>query len=278
MISLKDISFWYQRKEILFNNMELELEAGRIYGLLGKNGAGKTTLLKLLSGLAFPKSGSISVNGHIPEHRKPDFLADFILLPEEIYLPADSPEKMMKLIAPFYPAFDIPQFRNLLGEMDVDFQANLNKISFGQKKKAMIAFTLACNTKYVYLDEPTNGLDIPSKAVFRRIIASVFNEERTILISTHQVKDLESLIDSVIILEAGKIQLNKPLEKISSKILFKYGNVVPEGEEVLFTSKGVLGKHYMTLNKSNDEGVVDLEILFNAWISDPEKYNHLINN
>jgi ABC-2 type transport system ATP-binding protein len=245
---------------------------------LGKNGAGKTTLLKLLSGLAFAKSGTISVNGYKPEQRSPSFLSDIFLLPEEIYLPANSPEKMAKLYAPFYPAFDMPQFRDLLGEMDVVFGAKISKLSYGQKKKAMIAFALACNTRFVFLDEPTNGLDIPSKAVFRKIIASVFNEDRTILISTHQVKDLESLIDSVVILDGGKIRLNSPLEKISSSIAFRHGNRVTEGETVLFESSGVMGRHYLVPNTSGEEGVVDLEILFNAWVADAAKFNQIINN
>jgi len=274
MIFLKDISFWYQKKEVLFDHMDLELKPGKIYGLLGKNGAGKTTLLKILSGLTFPKSGSVLVNGYIPEQRKPSFLSDIFLMPEEIFLPADSPEKMVKLIAPFYPEFDISQYRNLLGEMEVDFQSNLNKVSFGQKKKAMIAFALACNTKLIFLDEPTNGLDIPSKAVFRRIIASVFDEGRTILISTHQVKDLESLIDSVIILDEGKIRLNESLEKIASKFTFMHGNVIPQVADILYSANGILGKNYMVSNSGEAEGKIDLEILFNAWISDPEKLNY----
>lgn len=278
MISLNDISFWYRKNEVLFSSMNLELGPGRIYGLLGRNGAGKTTLLKLLSGLVFPKSGTISVNAYTPEQRKPSFLSDIFLLPEEIFLSAKSAEKMMKLFAPFYPAFDISQFRNLLGEMDVDFQSNLNKVSFGQKKKAMIAFALACNTRFVFLDEPTNGLDIPSKAVFRRLMASVYSEERTVIISTHQVKDLESLIDSVIILEGGKIILNKPLEKIASKITCKHSSIIPGGEEVLFASGSVMGKQYLVKNTGSEEGALDLEILFNAWISDPEKFNNLVNS
>jgi ABC-2 type transport system ATP-binding protein len=278
MITLQNISFWYHEKVVLFDQMDLLLEPGRIYGLLGKNGAGKTTLLKLLSGLAFAKSGTISVNGYKPEQRSPSFLSDIFLLPEEIYLPANSPEKMAKLYAPFYPAFDMPQFRDLLGEMDVVFGAKISKLSYGQKKKAMIAFALACNTRFVFLDEPTNGLDIPSKAVFRKIIASVFNEDRTILISTHQVKDLESLIDSVVILDGGKIRLNSPLEKISSSIAFRHGNRVTEGETVLFESSGVMGRHYLVPNTSGEEGVVDLEILFNAWVADAAKFNQIINN
>ena len=278
MVTLKDITFWYGKKEVLFRKLDLDLKPGRIYGLLGKNGAGKTTLLKLLSGLTFPKSGEISVNGHIPEQRKPIFLSDIFLLPEKFSFLPTSRQKMVKLIAPFYPAFSNSDFQNLLGEMDIDFEANLTKLSFGQKKKAMIAFALACNTRYVFLDEPTNGLDIPSKIIFRKIIASALTEDRTIILSTHQVKDLESLIDSVVILDRGEIRLNQPLEKIAAKITFKHGNTIPENEEVLFSSKGLMGSQYMIKNATGQEGAVDLEILFNAWISDSEKFNDLIKN
>lgn len=278
MVTLKDITFWYAKKEVLFRKLDLDLKPGRIYGLLGKNGAGKTTLLKLLSGLTFPKSGKISVNGLIPEQRKPIFLSDVFLLPEEIHLPASSPQKMIKLIAPFYPDFSNSDFRSLLSEMDIDFEANLTKLSFGQKKKAMIAFALACNTRYVFLDEPTNGLDIPSKIIFRKIIASALSEERTIILSTHQVKDLESLIDSVVILDRGKIRLNESLENIAAKITFKHGNIIPENEDVLFSSKGLMGSQYMVQNTTGQEGTVDLEMLFNAWVSDSEKFNNFIKN
>jgi ABC-2 type transport system ATP-binding protein len=209
MITIHDLTFRYDKKIPLFDHLELELAPGHIYGLLGKNGAGKTTLLKLICGLTFPMGGTIMAGEKTPGERKPEYLQELFFLPEEVYLPAANPSKLLSLYAGFYPAFNEADFRSMLKQFEVDYDQKLSKLSYGQKKKVLIAFALACNTRYLLLDEPTNGLDIPSKATFRSMLAGSCNEERIILISTHQVRDLESLIDHVLILDQGSIILSR---------------------------------------------------------------------
>lgn len=277
MITVNDMAFSYRKGTELFRDMNLSLIPGSIYGLLGKNGAGKTTLLKLFSGLSFPISGSIKVDGFTPSKRDVSFLADIFFLTEDIYVPQSTPKEMEVYIAPFYPSFDKTLFKQLLEKLEVSYTGDLKQLSHGEKKKAMIAFAIACNTKYLFLDEPTNGLDIPSKALFRSIIASTYDENRIIIISTHQVRDLQSLIDRVIILNDQQIQLNVSLDAVSEKLTFGHGSVIPAGHDILYTGGSELGKSYIVKNNSHAQGQVDLETLFNGFISDPQTFNQILN-
>ena len=271
MIAINDLTFWYSKRNKIFEKLSLELDSGHIYGLLGKNGAGKTTLLKLISGLSFPKSGIVTLDGVIPGKREPGFLTGIFLVPEAISLPSLAPEKFAGIYGGFYPAFNIAQFREYMEKFEVDADKNISGMSNGQKKKTLIAFALAANTRYLFLDEPTTGMDIPSKAAFRSMVATSFSEERTIILSTHMVRDLESLIDSVIILENRKIILNRPLEKIARKLTFSHSALSPSAGEIIYSAKSELGPTTISLNSSGIEGNVDLEALFNACITVPDK-------
>jgi len=212
MIQLQNLEFSYSKKASLLSNLTLQLEAGRIHGLLGKNGEGKSTLLKLISGLVFPTLGQIEVMGFEPQKRQPEMLQEIFFLPEELPQLTLTVENYEKVYAPFYPNFSSTQFNEYLKEFDVDLKNSmLNKLSHGQKKKVMIAFGLAANTKLLLMDEPTNGLDIPSKGQFRRMVASAVNDDRCLIISTHQVRDLDSLIDSIIIMDGHEIVFNEPV-------------------------------------------------------------------
>jgi ABC-2 type transport system ATP-binding protein len=227
MITIKELTFWYSKQNKIFEKLNLEINSGHIYGLLGKNGAGKTTLLKLICGLSFPKSGTLVIDGWIPARREPGFLADIFLVPEEISVPSLTLEKFVEIHGRFYPAFDHSQFMEYLGKFELNPDENFSKMSHGQKKKGMIAFALATNTRYLFLDEPTNGLDIPSKATFRSILAAYFSEEKTIILSTHMVRDLESMIDHVLILENHKIIVNQTLDQ-NLETLFNSSINIPD--------------------------------------------------
>jgi ABC-2 type transport system ATP-binding protein len=271
MITINDLTFWYSKQNRIFEKLNLELASGHIYGLLGKNGAGKTTLLKLICGLSFPKSGTVNIDGLIPAKREPGFLADIFLVPEEISLPSLTPGKFAEIHGGFYPAFDPAHFREFLEKFEVAAEQNFSGMSQGQKKKAIIAFALATNTRYLFLDEPTSGLDIPSKAAFRSILAASFSEERTTILSTHMVRDLESLIDSVIILENQRIILNQPMEKIAQKLTFGHSALSPTTGEIIYSAQSELGPTIISLNSSGIEGNVDLEALFTACITVPDQ-------
>ena len=219
MITIHDLTFWYSKRNKVFEKLDLELETGHIFGLLGKNGAGKTTLLKLISGLSFPKSGTVEIDGQIPGNRTPGFLEDIFFVPEEISLPSMTPEKFARIYGDFYPAFDAGQFKEFMEKFEVNSDQKFPGMSHGQKRKAQTAFALATNTRYLFLDEATNGFDIPSKAAFRSMLASTFSEGKTIILSTHMVRDLESMIDRVLILEDHRIIMNQEADQ-NLEVLF----------------------------------------------------------
>ena len=269
MIQIQNLSFGYKRKKLLYKNLNLTLETGSIYGLLGKNGAGKSTLLKNFIGLLFPTGGIISVNGFTPKKRWPSFLETIYFIPEEVYVPALTVEGYKNLFAPFYPLFKEEQFYSYLDQLDVKEKGKLNSLSFGQQKKFIIAFALACNTRILLLDEPTNGLDIPSKIKFRKLIASVFTDDKIIFISTHQIRDLDNLIDRVIIIDNGDLLLNASINEIAHKLSFKTVSELPATGKVLYAEDSLKGQSIVIENTENEESKINLEHLFNAVTENP---------
>ncbi len=272
MIELNQIYFTYGRKP-LFNNLDLTIPSGSIYGLLGMNGAGKTTLLKLLSGQLFCKGGEAEVLGCDPKKRSPLMLADIFYLPEEFYLPNMPIATYVKLNIPFYPKFDEQEFLHFLETFRLDTNQRISDYSFGQKKKFLLAFGLASHTALVILDEPTNGLDIPSKSQFRRTVASTFTEERTFIISTHQVRDMENLIDPIIILHNGNIIFNESIEEVSKMITMKLETEEAFGPDVIY-NEPVPGGYSVVRKRTEgqEETMINLETLFNAVIASPDAF------
>jgi len=250
MVHIQNLSFGYTRKKLLYDNLTLSLGKGKIYGLLGKNGAGKSTFLKNLSGMLFPTGGHIFIDGQEPRRRLPSFLENIYFITEEVYVPSVSINRYVKIFSPFYPKFDSEKFRHYLEMLEVETTVRLKSMSFGQQKKFIIAFALACNTPLLLLDEPTNGLDIPSKAQFRRLIASVMTEDRIILISTHQTRDLENLIDTVLILDNGNLLLHASVNEISKVLSFKTMRNLPENKSILFSEAALGGYAVVMENQS----------------------------
>lgn len=273
MITIENIVFAYNRKKPLFTDLSIKLEQGSIYGLLGKNGAGKTTLLKIIAGLVFPQSGKCSLNGFESKDRIPQALEDIYILPEEFELPSIKILQYISLNAPFYTRFDYEKFRNLLEEFQLDPNKKLNQLSYGQKKKFLLAFGLSTNARLMLMDEPTNGLDIPSKSQFRRVIAASMEADQIIIISTHQVRDLQSLIDPVIIMDDGKIIFNRGIEAISQRLLFEPQHKKEEGDQILYAEEVFGGMSAVLKNTSKRETRVDLELLFNAVINQTQAIN-----
>ena len=274
MVRIRNLHFGYSKKCPLFQNLSLTLERGHIYGLLGKNGAGKSTLLKNIVGLAFPQAGTCEVLGQPAARRLPAVLADLFFLPEEVYVPAVTAAQFVAHTAGFYPRFDHAALARYLGEFEVPAQAVLAVLSFGQQKKFMIAFALAANTSLLVLDEPTNGLDIPSKAQFRKIVASALTDERCLIISTHQVRDLESLIDTVLVLHGQRIVLNADLGDLGERLSF--ASAVEADGAALYAEKTALGAQVIRPNRSGVPGRVDLELLFNALVSEAPALAHYL--
>jgi len=262
MIQIKDLHFAYPRQQALFNNLSVHLEPGSITGLLGKNGAGKTSLLKLLTGLLHPTAGELSVLDHTPRKRNVSMLNDVFMVPEEFYFPSVTILNYFKAYAPFYPRFDHEMMGRILVEFELSNERNLQRLSHGQKKKFLIAFALSTRCRLLVLDEPTNGLDIPSKALFRKILAGSLDEDQLVLISTHQVKDVENLIDKIMILDNGEVIFQKTIQEISQKVCFVSGTSA-DLEGAIY-SEAVPGGYRMMVPNGHEETEVDIELLFNA--------------
>jgi len=279
MIQIKNVEFSYSRNSKLFAGLDLSLSPGHIHGILGKNGEGKSTLLKMISGMIFPQKGKIEVLGLEPRKRQPEMLREIFFLPEELPPITLSIENYEKVYAPFYPNFSHEQFQNYLQEFEINSgKSQINKLSYGQKKKVFMAFGLATNTKIVLLDEPTNGLDIPSKAQFRKMTASALEDERIMLISTHQVRDLDSLIDSIIIMDAHQLVFNELCENITEKLLFSYGKENFKGEEVLYSEENLRGFDQVSINKTGEESKLDIELLFNTVLKNRQRIREIFSN
>ncbi len=266
MLEINNLHFGYSRKTLLFRGLDLDLEDGHVYGLLGKNGAGKSTLLKNMTGLAFPLKGRCLLNGVNVSDRPVAVLEDFFFIAEELFLPSLTPVEFVKNTADFYPNFDQDNFYQYLKLLEVDQYGNMSRQSFGQQKKAMIAFGLATNTNLMIMDEPTNGLDIPSKVQFRKLIASVQTKNRCIVISTHQVRDLESLIDTMLVLHNGEILVNSSIDEVGEKLIF---GIYPNSADIsaLYEEVNIRGKNVILPNTTKEFSKVDIELLFNGIIS-----------
>ena len=275
MITLKELSFSYSRKKEVLDRINLEVGSGHICGLLGKNGEGKTTLLNLLSGQIFPDQGSCLVLEEIPSERNARFLQQIFLLPEEISMPEVTAIEYIKMYAPFYPTFRDDICKACVESFEINLSDRLSKMSQGQRKKVAITLALAAHTPLLLMDEPTNGLDIPSKATFRRLVASVIDDNQTVIISTHQVRDLESLIDTVLILDQRQTLLNKTLNEIGEKLYF--GPLLPE-EKALYSEPTPQGTIGVTAREDKEETPVSLELLFNAAITYPKEIQRIMNS
>ena len=256
MITLKELSFSYSRKKEVLDRINLEVGSGHICGLLGKNGEGKTTLLNLLSGQIFPDQGSCLVLEEIPSER-------------------NAAIEYIKMYAPFYPTFRDDICKACVESFEINLSDRLSKMSQGQRKKVAITLALAAHTPLLLMDEPTNGLDIPSKATFRRLVASLIDDNQTVIISTHQVRDLESLIDTVLILDQRQILLNKTLNEIGEKLYF--GPLLPD-EKALYSEPTPQGTIGVTAREDKEETAVSLELLFNAAITYPKEIQRIMNS
>jgi len=275
MITLKELSFSYSRKKEVLDRINLEVGSGHICGLLGKNGEGKTTLLNLLSGQIFPDQGSCLVLEETPSERNARFLQQIFLLPEEISMPEVTAIEYIKMYAPFYPTFRDDICKACVESFEINLSDRLSKMSQGQRKKVAITLALAAHTPLLLMDEPTNGLDIPSKATFRRLVASLIDDNQTVIISTHQVRDLESLIDTVLILDQRQTLLNKTLNEIGEKLYF--GPLLPE-EKALYSEPTPQGTIGVTARDGKEETAVSLELLFNAAITYPKEIQRIMNS
>ena len=275
MIDIANLAFSYGTSEVL-KNISMKLEPGRIYGLLGENGVGKTTLLTLLSGLKKCGRGSIRIDGRDPYRREPSLLSDICYLPDEVAPENDSAAGWAAGRGRFWPNFTLGRFYEIMRVLENDPAKKMNTMSSGQLKKTYISFALACNTRYLFLDEPTNGLDIPSKAQFRTALLKYTPEDSTIVISTHQVRDLEDIIDPIIILDRQDVLLNASVEEVTSKLFFDYSNTLNPANLYCEQLPGGFIQVYPNTEKKDCK--INVEALFNTVHKNKEFIKGLFGN
>ena len=268
MITIENTSYGYKSNPLIFNNISLEIGNG-IYGLLGENGVGKTTLMHLICGLLFPKNGKCSIDGRNTAERQSEGLARYFFLPEELQMPTESIASFAARHSVFYPHFNQEEFDLNLEELKINRKQKLSSVSYGQQKKAMLAYAFALHTPYTLLAEPTNGLDITSRQALKRIISRSMDDESTLLISTHQAHDFENLLDHLIILGKGEILLNRSLDEISNRLLFARTDILPE--ESIYSEENLSGYFSIIPNEDGEENTPDIELLYKAVLQQPEK-------
>ena len=270
MILINNLDFGYSKHKV-FENLNLTFDEGKIYGLLGLNGAGKSTLLYLMGGLLFADNGKVEFNGFDMRERNPRALADLFFVPEEFELPDVKFETYIKLHAPFYPNFSRETLDRCLSGFGMDTSCRLNRLSMGQKKKAFMCFALAANTGLLIMDEPTNGLDIPSKSQFRQVVSSCMTDERTIIISTHQVRDVENLIDHITIINDKQIVFNRSVADITDRLVFTDARFGQRPEGAIYAQPSPVGEQVVMPRGGEQETPLNIELLFNAVLAEREK-------
>lgn len=278
MIKVENLSFTLPKsKHMVLHDFSFSLEAGRVYGLLGRNGAGKSTLLYLITGLLTPKKGKIMYHDINVRSRLPMTLQDMFLVPEEFELPSISLKKYIDLNAPFYPNFSKEDMYKYLHCFEMDMDVNLGALSMGQKKKVFMSFALATNTSLLLMDEPTNGLDIPGKSQFRKFMASGMTDNKTIVISTHQIRDIDKMLDSVMIMDESRVLLNESTVHICEKLCFKESDDRSLIDKALFAVPSLHGNSLLLLNEHNEDSDINIELLFNAILAQPQKIANLFH-
>ena len=278
MMNVNQVSFGYGRKKAkVLDGFSMNLEKGSVYGLLGKNGTGKSTLLYLMAGLLRPQSGQILYKGVEVTKRYPESLQDMFLVPEEFALPNVSLKQYVKLNAPFYPHFSDELLKACLRDFDMNEDIHLGELSMGQKKKAFMCFALATNTSLLLMDEPSNGLDIPSKSQFRKVIASGMTDDKAVVISTHQVRDIDSLLDHVLIMDGSRLLLNESVASICDRLYFAEQGMNEPTDDALYVQPSVQGNSVILPNTYHEDSKLNLEVLFNATLAERVKIQQIFN-
>ena len=266
-LSVSSVTYGYSNRQNVFNDFSITFDEGKIIGLLGKNGTGKSTLLYLLCGLLHAQKGEVLFKNKNVKERNPETLQDIFIVPEEFSMPDTTLNKYIKLLSPFYPNFSYDDMKSTMDKFELDMNLNLKELSMGMKKKVFMCFALATNTSLLLMDEPTNGLDIPSKSQFRKVIASSMSDNRSIIISTHQVKDIDILLDKVVVLDNNDILLDQNVADITEKLYFAETGINDDISDAIFTQPSLAGYSAVFRNLENDESTMNLETLFNATLS-----------
>lgn len=265
MIELNNISFTYPNGRKALSGINGRLESG-MYLLAGENGAGKTTLLHAIAGLARPQEGSCVVNGVKSTTDNPDEMGHIFLLEENMYLPGKSIRDFAAIHTPFYPEFSEELFTKNLQAFGQSGLEPLRSLSLGNLKKAHLAYVLALGVDLLLLDEPTNALDIEGREIFRKILSRSMRPDSTVIISTHNVSDLEKLFDGALMMKGSRLLFAGTDEDVTSRLAFEYAS--DRDDEALYSDQQ--GTRYLNIYPSSgdEETRVDWKALYMALHSD----------
>ena len=198
----------------ILKDFSLELGAGKIFGLLGPNGCGKSTLMKLITGLLSVDSGVIEILGEIRSERTNSLIS---YLPERTYLsPTMKVSELIAYFTDFYPDFRVEVARKMLEDMDISLDARLKTLSKGTKEKVQLVMVMARNAKLYLLDEPIAGVDPAAREYILNTIVSNYRETATVIVSTHLIADIESIIDSYVFIKDGNIIECRDIDELKS--------------------------------------------------------------
>ena len=273
-IKISNLNFSYKANELVLKGLNLNLRGGNIYGLFGKNGEGKTTLLHCLMGLCTTPKNTININGKNVEISK----EDMYFTPEDIYSNGLSIREYTECIRPFYKKFDDELLKKQLDFFNIDINMKLNKISLGQKKKANVSIAFASKCSILIFDEPTNGLDVMSKKTFRKSIIENINEDRIIIISTHQVRDLEDIVNHILVLNNHHLVFDNSIDNISNKLDFLTNDVIDlKKTDIIYSSDNSINKSLICKKQKGLNSKMDLELLLEAISISPESINKIFN-
>ena len=277
MIDIQSLTFRYRKGKgaPVMEQLDLRIPEGHIYGLLGPNGIGKTTLLSLLSGLKKPQKGAVQIDGYNPFDRIPSFLEKLSFVPDEVAGIRERPVDFAITKGKFYPAFSQDLFQSLLQLFNVDSSKLMSSMSYGERKKTYMAFHIACQTPYLFFDEPTNGLDLTAKALFRKALAAYSAEDATIIIATHQLADIESIIDSVILFDRSGEVLCMKIDEIGRRLRFAY-DPLPR-QDALWTEQLPTGCVQLFPNPEGEETRCHVTALYNAFYAKKEQLLRMMN-
>ncbi|MDE7388170.1 MAG: ABC transporter ATP-binding protein [Muribaculaceae bacterium] len=261
-IELTDLHYRYRRSAAdAIDGITATIGPG-IHLLLGENGAGKTTLLHLIDGLLFPTSGQCTADGGPTRLRLPSVTSRVAFLGAGMPLPALTIREMTRIHAPFYPRFSAEMLAENLAAFGIGIDQKLSAMSMGTKQKAAVAYMLALRTEILLLDEPATGLDIASKQALQKMIARCVDPDQTVIVSTHNIADLEYLYDGVTVIRHGRLLLSAATDAILSRIRFVSSPVPPA--EALYCESGMGGFRAIVPNADGADSAMDYRLLYSA--------------
>lgn len=212
LVEVNNLTKVYEKKKVALNQVNLMIPRGKIIGLLGPNGSGKTTLIKLISGLLVATEGEIRINGSKPG---PETKSVVSYLPERTYFQSSMKVKeLIDYFTDFYQDFRPERARQMLMNLNINEDARLKTLSKGTKEKVQLIMVMSRDAQLYVLDEPIAGVDPAARDYILRTIISNYNENATVLLSTHLISDIEKILDEVIFIREGRVVLQDTVENI----------------------------------------------------------------